>query len=314
MCRILGYLGPSILISDLLYKPNSSLIKQCYQSRELNMLNLAGLGLMSWNAALEQPEIPLVYRSTAVPMYDRNLKSLTEKLETECLLAHIRGVALRSDSGFGSHNLHPFKFPDCRWALAHNGDLAQFSAIKTDLYREFKPEIATHIDGTTDSEWAYALILSQLDRHTGPIDISEMMAAIEKSIAVLARLRSRHQISQSSSFNLFMSDGHQMIGLRYTFDFGCYDIHTSPHGHELNTHFISLWYTAGARFAYEEDPGVAAEWRMHGGSDKANAILVASEPLTEDQTGWMEVPEYTALCVSKAGNENEISLRSLSIQ
>ncbi len=34
---------------------------------------------------------------------------------------------------------------------------------------------------------------------------------------------------------------------------------------------------------------------MTGGAEAANAILVASEPLTRDVASWVEVPEYAVL-------------------
>jgi len=47
MCRLLGYLGPPIVLDYLLSKPEHSLIVQSYQPREMNsgLLNLtAGVG------------------------------------------------------------------------------------------------------------------------------------------------------------------------------------------------------------------------------------------------------------------------------
>ena len=59
-------------------------------------------------------------------------------------------------------NLHPFRFGGASVALAHNGHLREFARMRYDLISHVRPELAQKIEGTTDSEWIYALVLSQL--------------------------------------------------------------------------------------------------------------------------------------------------------
>lgn len=286
MCRALSYLGPPVPIRDLLYQPDSSLIRQSIDPRHLHMLNLAGFGMMSWNAADAEPDEPLVYRTTTVPVYDANLASLARKLETTCLLAHVRGVAYRPDAGFGDQNLHPFRYPGARIALAHNGDLAGFSRMKSALHARLAPSIAPHIRGTTDSEWLYALFLSQLDDPGAGIS-DTTLPALEATLRILRALRTEVGIDTSSSVNLFLTDGTRQLAARFTFDFGRYPLDPLK-VHEANSRFLSLWYTLGAGF--EPADGT---WRMTIGP--ARAAIMASEPLTRDDSSWVEVPEYGAV-------------------
>src|SRR5262249_3830576 len=130
MCRVLAYLGEPVLLDDLLYKPDSSLVKQSYDPKMLHMLNRAGLGLCAWDGRLFDPDTPLLYKSATLPVFDANLKNLAQKIQPRCLLAHVRGVAYHSRVNIGEHNLHPFKYDDFRLALAHNGDLHRFSEMK----------------------------------------------------------------------------------------------------------------------------------------------------------------------------------------
>ena len=44
MCRALLYLGQPVLLDNLLYQPDSALVRQSYMPRMLHMLNLAGFG------------------------------------------------------------------------------------------------------------------------------------------------------------------------------------------------------------------------------------------------------------------------------
>ncbi len=48
MCRALLYLGQPVLLDNLLYQPDSALIRQSYMPKMLHMLNLAGFGLRAW--------------------------------------------------------------------------------------------------------------------------------------------------------------------------------------------------------------------------------------------------------------------------
>ena len=79
MCRALLYLGEPVLLDDLLFQPDSSLVKQSYMPRMLQMLNLAGFGMMVWDHGSHNAELPFRYGSTTIPVFDRNLKSLSRK-------------------------------------------------------------------------------------------------------------------------------------------------------------------------------------------------------------------------------------------
>ena len=58
MCRALLYLGSRVLLDDLLFKPDNSLVKQVYMPKMLNMLNLAGFGMKAWDQDSFSPELP----------------------------------------------------------------------------------------------------------------------------------------------------------------------------------------------------------------------------------------------------------------
>jgi glutamine amidotransferase len=295
MCRALVYLGKPTLVDNFLYQPDSSLVRQSYDPQQLHMLNLGGFGMMSWNPASPNPDEPFSYHSTELPIFSRNLKSIAIKTTSTCLLAHVRGIAYRPAPGFGSHNLHPFRYPGFKLALAHNGDLAGFDRMKLDLLPYMKSSIASQIGGTTDSEWTYALFMSQLSDPSSYLETTEIIEALEKTLRILREVRHRHGIQQSSSLNLFVSDGRRVIGLRFTFDFGCYATEDARRLHEANTRFLSMWFTVGSHYAQVDD-----EWRMVGGEGTADSLLLASEPLTKDISSWLEVPEYTAMVADRS--------------
>src|SRR5260370_42374388 len=118
--------------------------------------------MSGWGASSRQADVPCSYRSVNLPVVDRNLKELAEKLRVTTLIAHVRGVPFRDNPTVGEQNLHPFRYRGYRVALAHNGSLAAFDRMRFALIEHVKPEIARLIKGNTDTEWLYALLLSQL--------------------------------------------------------------------------------------------------------------------------------------------------------
>ncbi len=290
MCRALLYLGEPVLLDDLFYQPDNSLVKQSYMPTMLHMLNLAGFGMRAWDDGSHQPDLPYSYSSTALPVFDRNLKQLAEKVRANCVLAHVRGVSYSTRSVISSENTHPFSFPGCRIAMAHNGDLYRFQEIKQHLAAHVRPDLLPNIEGTTDSEWIYALLLSQLEDPKGPLDQTEIREAIESAFAIIRDVRSRVGIVTSSSVNLFITDGERLAAVRYCFDFGCYKTEDPAAVHEANLSYLSLWYTLGREYGFHD-----GDWKMIGGGETANSVMVASEPLTRDTSAWLELPEYSML-------------------
>ena len=290
MCRALAYLGQPVLLDNLLFQPDSALVKQSFMPKMLHMLNLAGFGLKAWDRHSADPHQPYSYASTALPVFDRNLKALAEKIRPTCVLAHVRGVSYSTEVEISLQNVHPFQFPGTRLALAHNGDLARIGEMKPQLLEHMKPAVVNLIRGTTDSEWVYALIVSQLDDAGGPIGADDLVRAVDRAFSIIRRIRARLGIATSSSVNLFITTGDQLAAVRYCFDFGCYRTDDPARVHEANLNFLSLWYTSGREYGHHD-----REWKMIGGADTADSVMIASEPLTRDTSTWLEVPEYSMI-------------------
>jgi glutamine amidotransferase len=306
MCRALLYLGQPVLLDDFLFRPDSALVKQSYMPKMLHLLNLAGFGLRAWDAGSHEPEKPFAYASDAIPVFDRNLKGLAEKIRAHCVLAHVRGVPYNTKVEIATQNVHPFQFAGVPLAMAHNGDLARFAEMKPHLLAHVRPEFAAQIRGTTDSEWIYALVVSRLKDPFARPSGEELHEAVAHALGVLREVRAKLGIAAASPVNLFFADGTQLAAVRYTFDFGCYPPDPAEFlpGHLA---YYTLWYTAGRDYGLHED-----EWRMAGGSENADSVLVASEPLTRDVSAWVEVPEYSMLHAAIRRNQQPaVTLREL---
>jgi glutamine amidotransferase len=311
MCRALLYLGQPVLLDTLLFQPDSALVRQSYMPKMLHMLNLAGFGLRAWDAHSPAPERPHTYGSPSLPIFDRNLKSLAEKVRAHAVLAHVRGVAYNTRVDISVQNVHPFHFSGVPLAMAHNGDLARMGEMKPLLAQHVKPEFLPLIRGTTDSEWIYALTVSTLPDAKRIATREELLRAIENALSILRRTRETLGIAISSSANLFFNDGTQIAAVRYCFDFGNYATEDPARVHEANLNYLSLWYTLGRDYAMHASPGGGAEWRMTGEAHEADSIIIASEPLTRDASTWVEVPEYSVLHCRMIAGRPEVTVRYL---
>jgi glutamine amidotransferase len=308
MCRVLAYLGEPILLEDMLYKPDISLVSQTYQAALLHRLNLAGSGLLAWDERSEQPAVPFVHRSTQLAIFDRNLRALARKVKATCLLAHLRGVAYDTRAVISEENIHPFLFDGARLALAHNGQLARFEELKFALLPHIEPKIAQQICGTTDSEWVYALLLSQLPDPTADLAAQDIARAVEATLRVLARVRRQLGIATFSPMNLFLCDGNDLVVACYTFDLGRYD-GLGDNYQPPDEQALRVWYTTGHSYGLYQ-----GEWRMIGAPEDARSCIVASEPLTHDHATWHQVPLQHLVYVRRSGARPAVEIVPLDVE
>lgn len=298
MCRVLAYLGAPLSLSGVLFDSDSSLVRQTYSPRMMStFLNLAGFGMAAWDPRSVDEDEPFTYRTTTLPAFDRNLRNLAHKLAPTCLVAHVRGVTHDDYEMVAQTNLHPFRFAGVRVALAHNGHLREFNRMRYDLVEHVGPELAQRIRGTTDSEWVYALVLSQLEDPYGLPDTDELADALVSALRILRDIRARHGIDTSSPANLFLATGESLIATRLSYDYGWYPGEDTLL--ETDLPYVSLWYTIGDEYVRSD-------------GDPASGLLIASEPLSADTSGWLEVPEYS-MVTARLNGGGELDVQTLDL-
>ncbi|UGS36075.1 Gamma-glutamyl-hercynylcysteine sulfoxide hydrolase [Capillimicrobium parvum] len=303
---MLAYLGEPVSLRHILFETDGCLVRQSYSPRMMNtFLNLAGFGMAAWQPQSVREDEPFIYRTTTLPAFDRNLRGLAGKLEPTCAIAHVRGVTYGEQELVGGSNLHPFRFPGATVALAHNGHLRDFSRMRYDLVRHIRPELAERIEGTTDSEWIYALVLSHLDDPYGVPEAGELAEAAERALGVLREVRARLDIDTSSPVNLFITTGQALVATRFSFDYGWYPADDTML--ETDLPYVSLWYTAGDSYGRHD-----GDTRM-AGDRGVRSLLIASEPLTEDTSTWLEVPEYSMIMADRASDALALQMRDLDV-
>jgi len=141
-----------------------------------------------------------------------------------------------------------------------------------------------------------------LERH--PISSQAFIPMGQAPFLIVVADRSREP--QPADLRAFIANGRQLAALRYCFDFGCYRTEDPARVHEANLSFLSLWYTLGHDYGMHD-----GEWKMTGGAEHADSILVASEPLTRDTASWVELPEYGALFAETRNGRPRVSVRLL---
>jgi glutamine amidotransferase len=306
MCRLVAYLGEQVVLDEILFQPDSSIVEQAVHPQLLSAMNLAGFGVVAWDDQSPSADLPWTYRTAGLPFFDRNLRALSRKARATATLAHVRGVLLSDREVVNEQNVHPFQYEGIPIALAMNGDLDRFSEMRNDLADLVAPELARKVEGTTDTEWLYALILSHLaNPHAPAADPEELAGAVEKALRQVREVRERRGLVRQSAVNLVISDGRCLVATRFAFDYGWYHEGWTFAGGERRYDYTTLWYAVGSGYGRHD-----GEWNV-GPGDPSTSLIVASEPLTLDRSTWLEVPEYCLMVATPGENQLDVSLREL---
>lgn len=199
MCRHLAYLGPPRSLASLLYEPPQSLEQQSWKPlRQRNgAMNADGWGVGWWDPEIR--EAPARYRS-ATPMWsDSSLRSVAEVVRSGAITAAVRSATPPSpvvDTGNAPFSSGP-------WLFSLNGFIEGFRGeIGEELRRSVSHERAIGMEGTTDSEVLFALVLDALDAGAAP---PAALAAVTAD--ALARAH--------GNLNLLLADGHRIVASAY---------------------------------------------------------------------------------------------------
>lgn len=194
MCRHLAYLGPSRSLSSLLYVPERSLELQSWKPRyqREGAMNADGWGVGWWDRSV-RPE-PARYR-TAAPMWtDRSFRSVADLTHASAIVAAVRSATPPSpivDTGNAPFTHGP-------WLFSLNGFVTGFrSGVGEQLRRTITPERASVIDGSSDSEVLFALVLDRLAAGDKPADALAQVTALVLGMT-------------DGKLNLLLSDGEEI--------------------------------------------------------------------------------------------------------
>ena len=286
MCRFLCYIGPEIFLSDLLYSSKNSLILQSYKSKERKEpLNGDGFGV-GWYT----PEIatPCVFRSLTPAWNNQNLQRLSEHVKSSCFFAHVRAAS--PGMRVGEDNCHPFQCGPFLWM--HNGTVEGFWQIRRRLRASLPDHLYNTIEGTTDSEHAFAVFLSLLGDTNAGHPASDLGETLVKTVARLERWTAETKCPAPSYYNFAVTDGQSVAAIRYVSD--------------PKIEPASLYYAAGRK--YECANGVCQLIDCDG---REQAVVIASERLSDDNDHWIRVAPNHLLTVTK---DLEVKVELMAIE
>ncbi|MGW2477685.1 class II glutamine amidotransferase [Streptomyces sp. NPDC001665] len=256
MCRWLAYSGTSVVLSDLLYKPEHSLIDQSLHSTMgVETTNGDGFGVGWYGPELETPAI---IRDTGPAWNNRNLREIASHIRSPLFFAHVRastGTAIQQT------NCHPFRHG--RWMWMHNGAIADFHRLRRDLSLALDPALFSALEGSTDSEVMFYLALTfGLDQ--------DVPGAVARMAGLIERVGRDEGVEHPLQMTVAVSDGERLWSFRYS------SLGTSR----------SLFYSSRADTVRALHPDSDF---LRGVSDSTR--LVVSEPLGGLPGVWKEVPE-----------------------
>ncbi|KAJ1758458.1 glutamine amidotransferase subunit [Coemansia sp. RSA 2523] len=281
MCRFLLYKSNSpILLADLLTRPAHSIIMQSFNCKlRLDMrrpMNGDGFGI-GW---FDEPRTQgCIFTSTLPAWSNLNLQRLAEKIKSALVFAHVR--ATTGDTATSESNCHPWQYGNLMWM--HNGNIGGFDRIKRQLQNALSEEIYLSIQGTTDSEHAFALFLNMLDQPRTRVEFTyqELRRAMLDTIAQINEWLDEAGVDETSLMNFAVTDGQTVVCTRYI---------TS-----CDLDAASLFYSSGSEFKSEADSG---QYRMVKANKREDVVVVASEPLTYERSDWLAIPTNTLLVIT----------------
>ena len=263
MCRWIAYSGSPILLEELLYKPDHSLIDQSLHARlGVETTNGDGFGV-GWYGSPNGT--PAAFRSIEPAWNDRNLREVAGHVESPLFLAHIRastGTAVQQT------NCHPFRFG--KWLWVHNGLVREFPRVKRELVLMVDESLYTSIEGSTDSELMFYLALTLGLEEDPP-------GAVERMVGLVEEAGRRHGIEYPLQMTIATTDGKNVWAFRYSSERQSRSLYFS-------TDVLTL------RKMYPERPSLQEV------SDETRIIV--SEPLGDLAGAWNELPEssYGLVC------------------
>jgi ergothioneine biosynthesis protein EgtC len=208
MCRLLAYLGKPQSIDRSIVKPEHSLIVQSYQPKEMTagVINADGFGIGWYHP--DRNTDPFIYKQT-IPMWsDTNLADLCRSIETGCLLSYIRSAT--PGQAISMSNCQPFRHRQL--LFIHNGFIDNF---RSSLYRKIRDKLPDRIyqsiEGTTDSEHIFALLMCELERNP---ELS-IELALQRTLCLVRDLARSDNTTVSA--NIIISDGRRLVASRFAY-------------------------------------------------------------------------------------------------
>jgi glutamine amidotransferase len=228
MCRLFGFraVNQSQVHQSLVHAENA-LLRQSEHHRD------------GWGVAYYEADTPQIVKSAATACDDEHYRRVSALVSSRTVLAHIRNATAGEAV---VHNSHPFQYG--RWVFAHNGKIGHFDRIRPRLLAKIAPEFRACIQGETDSECIFFLVLTHLsqriDLHQESHPLHDIVEGVRSAVRDLCKLtggmsRGDSSAEASTFLTFILTDGDNMLAhqggkeLYYsTYKNRCAQRHTCP--------------------------------------------------------------------------------------
>ena len=316
MCRVLAYIGPDIPVESLLLEPENSLIHQSLDPQLHRQLQLAGWGFGVWSDHLLKSQEPFLYHRPMAAFHDNNAQGIIPSLRGSTLLAHVRAADYDSLTVLADENCHPFSVNETPWIIAHNGALPNWRMLQRDLLQHCEDRFLQQMQGTTDTEFLYVLFLSLL---RGDSD-EDVQKGFESLLKVILHAMKKLDLIEVTQLKIALVAPNRIIGVNYG---SGHKGETDPKGdwqelrksesdtddHALSMLLEPMYLLIGKNFedhakSYKVDSCPLAE---------ATSAIFASEPLTEDQSEWLNIEFGEIVALERKGGKISMTVSKLNL-
>jgi glutamine amidotransferase len=183
-------------LGSLLYTPPHALVQQSHQPRHQRhgKINADGFGA-GWYAPDVRVE-PARYRTTTPMWADNSFRNIAGVISSGAVVAAVRNAS----PGLPVDESCTAPYTRGRWLFAHNGRVDGFPGPTAARLRRWLSDARTaHVEGATDSEVLFGLVLDRIDAGACP---SDALADVVREVQTLA---------PGSRLNLLLSDGDSIV-------------------------------------------------------------------------------------------------------
>lgn len=204
MCRLFGFraVNQSQVHQSLVHAENA-LLRQSENHRD------------GWGVAYYRADAPHIVKSASTACDDELYRRVSSMVSSRTVLAHIR-KATAGEADF--LNTHPFQYG--RWVFAHNGKIGRFDRVRARILSRIAPEFRASIQGETDSECLFFLILTHLslkiDLHQKNQPLQEIVDAVQSAVQELCAItggisQGEGAADESTFLTFILTDGDTMV-------------------------------------------------------------------------------------------------------
>jgi predicted glutamine amidotransferase len=175
-------------------------------------------------------------------------------------------------------NCHPFQIGRYLWM--HNGIIEGFGQIKRRLRESLPDRLYNTIEGTTDSEHAFAVFLNLLGDPEMTHSTNEIGQALIETVHQLERWTADTKSAAPSYYIFAVTDGRSVAAIRYVSDPAM-----EP---------ASLYYSARGKYQCVE-----GKCQFVDCQECERSVVIASERLNENDSDWIRVAPNHVLTVNE---------------